>query len=374
MKFVSRLEAGEKMSDLCREFGISRKTGYKFLERYKAKGAAGLFDESRRPRTAPHRTPQPTRELLASLKRKHPTWGPKKIRDLALRRHQGVEIPAATTVGTILRSYGLSNSRKKRRKVPLYEGPMTRAAAPNELWCMDYKGQFRLGNGRPCYPLTISDAFSRYLLACEGFEAIHGPSARDVLDALFEQYGVPVAMLSDNGPPFAGRGLFGLSQLNVYLLRQGVRCERIEPGHPEQNGRHERMHRTLKAETTRPAAHNLLAQQERFDVFRETYNCVRPHEALDMRTPSEVYQNGQSRKLVSRDELSYPLHDDMVRVDVRGTLLLPGQHRCFLTTALAGEWVGLRELDDDRWLVSFASLDLGEYSFKTRKFLSMDAH
>ena len=288
-KFVVRLERGERMTDLCQEYGISRKTGYKFLERFRSVGTEGLFDRSRAPRQVQHRLSEPIQALLVAARTAHPSWGPKKLKRWLEGQHPGVTIPAASSIGDLLKRKGLVQTRRRRHTTAPDYGPLTQPSAPNDVWCIDYKGQFRLGNGKYCYPLTVTDQFSRFIIVCDAFEAIAGAAAQASLEAAFRTHGLPAVIRSDNGTPFASRGLAGLSQLSVWWRRLGIKPERIEPAEPQQNGRHERMHRTLKAETTRPAAANLLQQQERFDAFVEEFNNERPHEALDQRPPATVY-------------------------------------------------------------------------------------
>jgi putative transposase len=284
-----------------------------------------------------------------------------------------VVLPAPSTVGDLLRQHGLVEPRRRRRSTTPYPSGLTQAQAANDVWCADYKGQFRLGNGKYCYPLTITDRHSRFLLACEGLEAARGDATTAVFDAVFRQYGLPKVIRTDNGTPFASHALLGLSRLSVHWLRLGIRPERIEPAHPEQNGQHERMHRVLKEETTRPTARNLLAQQERFDRFVEEYNHERPHEALDQRPPGMFYQPSGRRFVTDPAEPEYPLHDERRRVGATGHLPLGRRNRrCFLTEALAGEYVGLRELDDRLWLVSFTELDLGVIDVKACRFTPAD--
>jgi transposase InsO family protein len=374
MGFVARLLAGERMSDLCREFGISRKTGYKFKERYEQLGPGGLYDVSRRPKRSPGRTPGPIEELIVELRRLHPTWGPKKLLEVLQARHPGIRLPAASTAGDLLSRKDLVRRRHRRRTVvTLGRNVLREAKSPNEIWCADYKGQFRLGNGQYCYPLTITDQASRFLLGCEGFERIDGDSARAVFEDRFSKYGVPEGIRTDNGPPFASRGLFGLTRLSVFWLKLGIVLERIEPGKPQQNGRHERMHKTLKEDTTRPAAANLLQQQERFDEWVTTFNEIRPHEALGQKPPATVYR--PSPRSPSAVQLDYPLHDDVRIVQPAGHVrLLRGRNNpgIFLSSALATERVGIRELEDGRWLVSFAMLDLGWIDPTARTFHPAD--
>jgi transposase InsO family protein len=369
MRFVARLLDGERMSELCREFGISRKTGYKLKERYDRLGPEGLYDASRRPTRSPRTTAKPLVERIIAARKAHPTWGPRKLRSWLMEHDRGVQYPVASTIGEILAKHGLVAPRRLRKRLPVSLRPLQDAKAPNDLWCVDYKGQFRLGNGSYCYPLTLTDQVSRYLLACEGFEAIDGAAARTVFEGLFAEFGLPRAIRSDGGAPFASRGLLGLSKLSAYWVSLGIAWERIAPGHPEQNGRHERMHRTLKAETTRPAGQTLLHQQERFDTFREHFNRERPHEALGQRPPSSVYvPSAQARTSVG--ELDYPLHDDVRTVAASGHIhVLRRRGTClFLSSSLAGQRVGLREIEPDRVLITFADLDLGVFDLSTRSF------
>jgi transposase InsO family protein len=371
MKFVSRLRSGERMTDLCREFGISRKTGYKFLERFEKQSIVGLEDQRRVPDRIPHRTSPEVTELVLALRQKHPTWGPRKLRAQLLLHHPGLVLPAASTIGELLRKRGIATPRKRRSRPLVNHSPLCHAEAPNDVWCVDYKGQFRLGNGRYCYPLTITDAYSRMLLACEAMDNTRGDGAQNVFQQVFERYGLPGAIRSDNGAPFASQAIAGLSRLSVYWLRLGIRLERIEPASPQQNGRHERMHRTLKAETTRPAGANMLQQQERFDRFQDIYNNERPHEALGQVPPATLYRPSIRRPASTLLEPEYPLHDLVLRVRPSGHVYVPGSGRgagaVFLSSALAGERIGLRELDDHTWLVSFLHLDLGLLDLKARQ-------
>ena len=358
LELVTRLKAGERMAELCREFGIARKTGYLVLKRYEASGAAGLFAESRAPKSTPHKTPPAVVDLIIGARRRHPTWGPKKLK-ASLEAELGHSLPASSTIGDMLDRAGLVERRRRRR---LYTPTPTRlrdVTAPNDTWCVDYKGQFRLGDDSLCYPLTVTDQFSRCILGCDGMAAISDADARDAFVTIFKANGLPSVMRSDNGVPFASVGLAGLTKLSVYWLRLGIVLERIRKGHPEDNGRHERMHRTLKRETTRPARTNLLQQQESFDAFVDEFNRERPHEAIDMRKPADVYRPSLRAHPASLPELRYPAHDDVLTVNTRGWIYPPGRGQIYLATALATQDVGIREGDDGRWLVTFATIDLG---------------
>jgi len=360
------------MTDLCREFGISRKTGYKLRDRYATNGSAGLYDQSRRPRHNPNRTPGTIAERVISIRQRYPTWGPKKLKQRLHDLEPEIKWPAASTIGAIIRDAGLVTGRKRRRRTPPSPAPRRESEAPNELWCMDFKGQFRMGNRSYCYPLTVSDHFSRFLLGCEALDSTKLVPAAQALETVFREHGLPDAMRSDNGTPFASTGRCGLTTLSVWLMRLHIRLERIEPGHPEQNGRHERMHRTLKAEATRPAGKNLLQQQERFDRFCAIYNHERPHEALDMKTPAVVHTKSPRPLPPKLDELTYPLHDTTARVHANGVIRRRGRKQTYVATSLVGQRLGLRQVDDGTWLVSFMELDLGYIDDETNRLIQIN--
>jgi transposase InsO family protein len=367
MEMMVRLGRGEKLTDLCREFGISRKTGEKFKRRYRDLGPVGLQDQSRAPKLIPHKTPPELVEVLLAERRRHPTWGPRKLKEVLEKRLER-PFPAASTIGDIFAEHGLIVSRRNRRRYIPQPTGLREATAPNDVWCIDYKGQFRLGDGNYCYPLTITDQFSRFIIGCEGMGAISDEDARDVCEEVFRTHGIPAVMRSDNGVPFACAGLAGLTKLSAYWLRLGIKLERIRPAHPEENGRHERMHRTLKAETTRPARANLLQQQERFDEFVEEFNTQRPHEALDMKRPAEVFVQPTKKHPTFLPDPDYSTYDDVLRVGTQGLIHFPGRRQVHLTKALAGQLVGIREESDDRWLVSFMHLDLGYVESRCNHF------
>jgi transposase InsO family protein len=356
---MTRLARGERMTDLCREYGISRKTGNKFKARFERMGAAGLEDQSRAPHVIPHKTPPELMELVLQERRDHPTWGAKKLKEVLERRLER-PMPSHAAIERALSRAGLVTPRKRRRRGHQSEPTHLRAAAaPNDVWCIDYKGQFRLGDRSYCYPLTITDQHSRFLVACEGMAAISDEAAREVCEEVFREWGLPTAIRSDNGAPFASTGLGGLTKLSAYFIRLGVELERIRPSHPEENGRHERMHRTLKAETTRPARANLLQQQERFDEWTLEFNHERPHEALEMKRPADVFAPSSKPMPTTLPDLTYPMHDDVLRVTRWGHITIAGLGPVRLSRALAGQDVGIREQDDGRWLVTFADVDLG---------------
>ena len=357
IKFVGRLLGGEKMSALCREFGISRPTGYKIFNRYKHLGLEGLEDRSRRPYRHANRLPFQVEQTIIQIKREHRTWGAPKIREKLIREFPMIKPPAKSTIHAVLDRNGLVK-RRKRRRYRAEGTPLKHAKIPNGLWCADYKGEFLLGNQQYCYPLTITDYRSRYLLACEGLETTKSPFAFTVFERVFKEFGLPNAIRTDNGVPFASpNALFGLSRLSVWWLRLGINIERIQPGHPEQNGRHERMHLTLKKEATKPASYNFLQQQARFDDFVDVYNNERPHQALGGLYPGDVY-TPSARPYRLPDEPEYPFHDRAIKVTKCGRLCI-GQRKVNLSTVFAGQKVGIREVADRIWLVSFMDYDLG---------------
>jgi transposase InsO family protein len=357
VEFMNRVMRGEAVAQLCREYGISRKTGDKFKQRFLHLGQVGLVDQSRAPKVIPHRTPPELVALIVAERRRHPTWGPKKVKQTLEDRLKRV-LPAPSTIGDILMREGLVQSRPPRRCTPAQPTALRQADAPNDVWCIDYKGQFRLGDRSLCYPLTLTDQRSRFILGCEAMTAISDDAARESCEEIFHRYGLPKAIRSDNGVPFASRGLANLTRLSAYWLRLGIELERIRPAHPEENGQHERMHRTLKAETARPPRTNLLQQQERFDAFVEEFNRERPHESLDMRRPAQLYKPSPRKLPKLLREPDYPAHDDIVAVASNGNICFRRKH-IYLSAALAFQHVGLREEDDGRWLVTFMNLDLG---------------
>lgn len=357
IEFMKRVIGGETVAELCREYGISRKTGDKFKQRFKRLGEAGLLDQSRAPKVIPHRSPPELVALIVAERRRHPTWGPRKLKDVLETRLNRV-LPAPSTIGDILVREGLVEPRAKRTRVAPQPTTLRPALAPNDVWCIDYKGQFRLGDRSLCYPLTLTDQRSRFILGCEAMTAISDETARETCEEIFHRYGLPKAIRSDNGVPFASSGLANLTKLSAYWLRLGIDLERIRPAHPEENGQHERMHRTLKFETTRPPRTNLLQQQERFDAFVEEFNHERPHEALAMKRPAQVYKPSPRKLPPTLLEPEYPEHDDVVPISGKGAVYFRRKH-VYVSTALAFQYVGLREEDDGRWLVTFMNLDLG---------------
>jgi putative transposase len=363
LRFVARLREGESMSTLCAQFGISRKTGYKIYERYKHWGLRGLTDRSRRPYRHANQLPRALEDEIVGLKKEFPEWGAPKIRERLRRLGLGLRCPAISTVHAVLDRHGLVTRRRRRR--PRAEGTtLSWPSTPNALWCADYKGEFMLRNRRYCYPLTITDFASRYLLTCDALETTREAYAFPVFERVFTQFGLPQAIRTDNGIPFAAaNALYGLSRLSVWWLRLGIQIERIRRGHPEQNGRHERMHLTLKTEATKPAAANVLQQQARFDAFIGRYNEERPHQALGMKVPAEVYALSP-RPYRGLPEIDYPFHDWTAVVTYCGRICFK-KRKVNLSQVFAGQAVGVKQVSERVWLVSFMHYDLGYFDDET---------
>ena len=372
LRFVARLLDGEGMSDVCRSFGISRKTGYKIFNRYKEHGLEALCDRSRRPVRYANQLPGQIEHMIVRLKKDKPHWGARKIRELLVRRLAGdVRIPARSTVHAVLDRHGLVKRGRQRRRNKAQGTALRQAVAPNQLWCADFKGEFRLGNRRYCYPLTVTDQASRFVLLCEALESTKETTVFTAFQRLFEERGLPDAIRTDNGLPFASpNGLYNLSKLSVWWLRLGIDIERIRPGRPQQNGRHERMHLTLKKETTRPPQTNSLQQQARFDDFVNEFNTERPHEALDMRRPQDLYIPSR-RPYMGLPEVEYPFHDKDILVTARGRICMQ-RKKINISTVMAGQRLGIKEVEDGIWLVSFMHHDLGYIDLEQKNLQTID--
>jgi len=371
--FVRDVLCGEaSKSELCRRYGISRPTGDKWLERFAEHGLAGMEDVSSARHCHANQVAEELAEMLMALRRRHMTWGPRKLLAYLERRYEGVKWPAASTIGELLRRHGMAVGRIRKHRTPAYTQPFGSCQEANALWCADFKGWFRTGDGSRCHPLTITDGLSRYLLRCQGMERAYTAPTRTIFESAFREYGLPVAIRTDNGAPFASKAVGGLSRLAVWWLRLGIVPERIEPGQPQQNGRHERMHLTLKQETTHPPRPTMRGQQRLFDEFRQEYNEERPHEALNQRTPADVYHSSP-RSYPSR--LTEPEYGDNVVVRfVRhsGEIKWQGQ-RMYLGEVLAGENVGMEPLSDGYWLVYFCKMPLGVLDDRHRKVWNVEA-
>jgi putative transposase len=357
-KFITEYLAGlYTMSELCARYGISRKSGYKWLARYDKEGSDGLGDRPRIAHTCPHRLEEKVAAAILEARRLHPHWGPRKLLDWLHPRQPELALPAPSTAGALLSRKGLIPKSRRRHRWRHPGQPTRQPAAPNELWTADFKGQFRTRDGAYCYPLTIADQHSRYLLRCQALGSTRTAETRPIFQRLFGELGLPQAIRTDNGAPFASTGIHGLCSLNVWWIRLGIEHQRIQPSHPEQNGAHERMHRTLKAHTTRPPAATRRTQQRLFDRFRQEYNDERPHEALGGRAPAAVWcppSRPYPRRL---PEPAYPGHHLVRLVSNAGTFRFKSR-QIFLSQALKQAWIGLEEIDDGLWALYFYNVQL----------------
>jgi transposase InsO family protein len=354
MRFVMAIESGLfSMTEACDRFGISRVTGYKWWNRYQEEELKGLGDRSRRPRNSPGRTPSEIEALVIELRKAHTTWGPEKLLKVLSKRHPELRLPARSTVAAILKREGLVEKPRRRRNHRHPGQPLVEVKGPNDLWTADYKGEFKTLDGLYCYPLTIADQDSRYLLASEGLLSTRSRWARPVFERVFREHGLPDAILTDNGPPFAvWNAICGLSALGVWWIQLGIRHHRIEPGKPQQNPRHERMHRTMKAEATRPPGANLRCQRRKFDAFRKEFNEVRPHQALGQKTPDEVWRPSPRLYPKTTPKPEYPAHYEKRRVTSVGHIKFKNR-LLFLSSNLLGETVALEEIDDGIWSIYY---------------------
>jgi transposase InsO family protein len=375
VRLVLEYEQGEAtMTELCRAYEVSRETGYYWLRRYRAAGVEGLRDLGRAPQRHPNQTAAEVERQVLELRRAHMRWGPRKLKRVLERDDGEQRWPAASTMGEMLRREGLAVPRLKRRRTPAYTQPFAAADAPNRVWCADFKGWFRTQDGERIDPFTLSDAHSRYLLRCQAVEKADHQRVRAICEAAFREYGMPLAMRSDNGAPFASRAVAGLSRLAVWWMKLNIVPERIAPGHPEQNGRHERMHRTLQQETASPAAANRRMQQKSFDRFRQEYNQVRPHEALGMQTPAACYQTSPRAYPARVREPEYGSALRVRRVQNRGEFYWKHQP-VFLSEVLWGERIGLLPVEEHNYIVFFARFPLARFDSRSLKVLPLpDGH
>jgi transposase InsO family protein len=349
------------MSELCARFGVSRRIGYKWLARYDAEGRPGLADRSRAPRHCPHRISSALAELLVAEREAHPYWGARKLLKVLATRHPRIGTwPAASTAADLLARRGLVH-RRRRRRAPVHPGvvrPTT--AAPNDLWTADFKGQFRTGDGRHCFPLTIADQHTRFLLTCRGLLSTQTVTARPVFERAFRAYGLPLAIRTDNGVPFATQALHGLSYLNVWWMRLGIVHQRIRPGCPQENGAHERMHRTLKRQAVKPVRGSCAAQQRNFDAFRREYNTERPHERLNQETPGSQYHPSPRPYPERPPPPEYPGHFLVKKVTTGGTFRFRDR-LLYLANAMVDQLIGLEETDDGVWAIHFSHVLLATF-------------
>jgi transposase InsO family protein len=359
MRFVLAVEAGEEpVTALCRQFGISRRVGYKWLGRYRAAGVAGLVDRSRAPLCHPQAVATARAERCLAVRRAHPTWGPVKVRAWLERQQPDAGWPVASTIGALFDREGLTVKRRRRRRAPPASAPFAACGAANDVWCIDFKGWFLTGDGSHCEPLTLSDAHSRYLLRCQAVGRTDTEHVWPILDAALREYGLPRVLRSDNGPPFASTGAGGLSRLAVLVLKAGVRPERIAPGRPQQNGRHERLHLTLLQDTASPPARSLRQQLDRLRVFQRIYNEERPHQALGNTPPADHYSASPRPWDGVLRAPDYAADHQLRRVRHNGEIKWRGT-TIYVHQALAGEPVGLAETDDGGFAVRYGPIELG---------------
>lgn len=365
MQFVSQAKQGLfGMKELCERYGVSRQTGYETLRRYEEKGVDGLKDGSHVPHTCPHRIAGEIREVLLAARRAHPHWGPRKILDWLRLFRPELALPAASTVGDL---YSREKLVKPRTRTRTWSHPgrnPVRVGEPNDLWAMDFKGDFRMGDRQRCYPLTITDSHTRFLLVCHGLGSTAHAGALAVVERAFREYGLPRAIRTDNGGPFATKAIAGLSRLNVWWTQLGIAQDRIARGHPEQNGAHERMHLTLKQETALPPAAGMGAQQVKFDSFRAEFDFERPHEALGGQTPGSLYVRSTRELPATLPKPEYPGHCEVRQVRANGILYFKNQ-QIFLSELLIGQDVALEEIADGVWSIYFYTLLLARLDVRT---------
>lgn len=369
VKFISAYLNKEAATflELCERFNISSKTGYKYINRYKEEGIDGLKERSKAPRVQANRMARHIEQSILDVKSHYPNWGSKKINNWLQQERSDVLWPAKSTIDDLLKRHGLVTQTKRKRSVTPYTQPFVLCGQSNDSWSIDYKGQFLLGDKQLCYPLTVTDNFSRYLLAVEGSKQISGAEVKKTLTYLFVEYGLPLAIRSDNGVPFASHAVAGLSELSVWLIKLGVVPERIRKGHPEENGRHERMHLTLKKETASPPQYNQVQQQQRFNAFRTEFNEQRPHEALNFNRPAWLYTHS-TREFPSKiPDVQYGNDFDITRkIRTNGTMKWRGKE-LFVSETLIGETIGMKVHSETEWLLHFSFLPLALFDEKTLK-------
>jgi len=368
LQFLSSYQKEEmSFADLCREFGVSRPTGYRWINRYKEVGPKGFLDLSRKPHSCSHATPDAIEHAILALRSRYPSWGARKLKARLEKLEPGVAWPVASTFGNILNRAGLTSPKRKKRRTTPYSEPFSEVTAPNQLWCMDFKGYFSTGDGTRCDPFTITDAHSRYLIRCQIVSRMDLSQVRAVCEAAMREYGMPARIRTDNGAPFAGTGLLGLSKLSLGWMKMGIVHERIQPGRPQQNGRHERMHRTLKEDTTKPPAQTIRLQQKKFDRFRQMFNHERPHEGLNNETPGSLYQ--PSSVILPRifKEFIYPRGFMMRRVNNSGDISWH-KDRVFISEVFRFEDLGLELVAEGFYKVYFRDIEIGEFDVEALRF------
>ena len=372
LRFIVEYERDEQtMTELCEEFGIARETGYVWLRRYRQSGIKGLLEGNRAAQRHPNQTAAELEQMVLELRQAHMRWGARKLKRVLERDQPGRQWPAASTIGELLKREGLVVARKKRRKTAPYTEPLAHADGPNRVWCADFKGWFRTANGERIDPLTISDAYSRYLLRSQAVEKTDTGRVQAIFEAAFREYGLPLAIRTDNGAPFASTAMAGLSRLAVWWIKLGIVPERIAAGHPEQNGRHERMHRTLKQEVATPPAKDRRTQQRELERFRQEYNQVRPHEALHMQTPARVYVASEREYPRRVPQVEYPATMLVRSVHSHGHFRWKHRHDVFLSEVLWGERIGLLPQDERWYTVYFGPVALGKFDSWQRRVVPL---
>jgi transposase InsO family protein len=367
LRFLLEYDSREHtMTELCQRYEIARETGYLWLRRYRQLGLSGLMERSRAAHRHSNQMPEEIERMVLELRQAHMRWGPRKLKKILERDEPGRVWPATSTIGALLKREGLVVARKKRKHTAPYREPLAHVTRANRVWCADFKGWFRTGDGERIDVLTISDAHSRYLLRCQAVEKTDTARVQAIFEAAFREYGLPQAIRTDNGPPFASSAVAGLSRLAVWWIKLGIVPERIAAGHPEQNGRHERMHRTLKQEVAQPPAANRRKQQRALDRFRNEFNQVRPHEALQMNTPAVVYEPSEKAFPASVPEPQYPRGMRVRRVRRRGTFRW-GSHDVSLSEVLWGQQVGFLNLDDRWFTIYFAQYPIARFDSQERR-------
>lgn len=371
MKFMlMHAEGGWSMTDLCEMFGVSRKTGYKWRQRYEEHGMEGLRAQSRAPHRHPNAVSAACEAEIVQLKAQRPKWGPKKLLPILQQEHPRIQWPARSTVAAILKRHGLVRERRRSRKAPPYEQPFVGLDRPNAVWSADLKGWFKTGDGQRCDPLTITDNYSRYLIRCQAVKPATFDTIQPVFVGAFREYGLPDAIRTDNGPPFATTTVGGVSRLSIWWIKLGIVPERIKPGRPQQNGRHERMHRTLNGEAISPPKASARRQQKAFDEFKWTFNHERPHESLDQHVPASVYVPSP-RPLPPRvPEMTYPDDMEVRGVHAQGDIKWKG-YQIYLSETLARELVGLRQIADDRWDIFFGPIRLAQLDTEHKRLIHL---
>lgn len=363
VRFMILLDSGfYSVSELADRFGISRKTAYKWIRRYQADGAGAMADRPRSPRSCPHRMPDAIADLLIDCRKQHPTWGPRKLVAYLATRHSELRLPAYSTVGDLLKREGLVQSKRRRIKHVHPGKPTVIANEANDVWAADFKGEFKTRDGIYCYPLTVTDLYSRFLIGCVALTGTARIPTQQAFHMLFQIYGLPSKILTDNGTPFASaQAIGGLSKLAVYWMKLGIQPVRIEPGRPDQNGKHERMHKTLKAEATRPSKANLAEQQREFNRFRHEFNFLRPHDHLDLKTPASCYQVNARRELNTVPPASYPKHYILRKISGNSSFKWFSRV-IFVSRTLEGEVVGIEEIEDGIFSIWYRDFLIGRFN------------